>query len=415
MMRYKDILHYHERFIKFLTYLYAQFQRVGGTYRAAGLTYVTLLSLVPFLSVAISLFAVFPIMEDTGGQLQNFIINNFVPASGEVIANHLQNFLSQASTLSVTGILFLFVTAVMLIFTLEGTFNNIWRVDKGRKFLSTMILYWGILTIAPILMGIGIGLTSYLFSLTFIQDTTSTLGLQEPVLLLAPFALTFISFTLLYLAIPNRPVPFKCAMGGAFFAALLYEIAKKSFVWYVSSFPTYKLIYGAFATIPIFFLWIYISWTIILFGAILSYVFSTGYERQFGAKRSVFMQAFYWLGYLWQAQQEGKGLSFQELLCRDKNVEYTMRPEKLLSILKDNNLIKEYTAMNYMLSRDLNTFSLYELYKTLSCPLPDRIELEQDDNPWQKSLTTQLEEVNIIREKQLSASLVSIYSSTRRD
>ncbi len=246
--------------------------------RAAALAFTSLLSIVPLMTVSFTVMTAFPIFRQFGIEIQNFIFQNFVAASAQLVKQHLQQFAAQAANLSATGMIFLVVTAVLMIFNMELAFNAIWRVKRSRKGIPAFMMYWGLLTFLPILLGVGFAISSYLFSLPFIEGTTEVLGLRKPILRFFPYWLTFAAFTVLYITLPNCKVLIRHAIIGGTVATVLFELAKYGFGLYVLNFPTYELLYGTLAAIPIFLLWVYLSWLIILFGAVVTHVCEQGPE-----------------------------------------------------------------------------------------------------------------------------------------
>ncbi len=244
------------------------------TYRASALAFTTLLALVPLISVIVSLIAVLPIFTKFATLAQNYILENFVPTSGNTIQNYLVQFTKQATHLPVIGIIFLFFTALLLIITVEHTLNDIWDVSRRKKSLLALLIYWLILFLSPIVIGFSLFLSSYLFSLKWIAHTTNALGITLPMLSCLPLVINTAIFSLLYVAVPNTPVRWRDGFLGGFIAAILFEVAKKGFAFYIHKFPSYELIYGTLAAIPIFLLWLYISWLIILLGALVTHTHS---------------------------------------------------------------------------------------------------------------------------------------------
>lgn len=247
-----------------------EFYETSCSTRAAGLAYTTLLSIVPMMSVGLAVISAFPVYKEAGSWLQGFIFKNFVAGSADVIQHQLESFAAQAASLSPTGIFFLFITAVLMIFTMENTFNTIWHVKERRHGVTAFLMYWAVLTLLPILIGVGFAVSSYFFSLPFISKTT--VALRRPLLKMLPYVLTWGAFSFLYVALPNRKIYLRHAAVGALIATLFFELAKYGFGLYILYFPTYELIYGALATIPVFLVWVYVSWTIILFGAVIAHV-----------------------------------------------------------------------------------------------------------------------------------------------
>jgi membrane protein len=259
----------------FVRQIFIQFIDDGCTGRAGGLAYASLLSLVPLMTVSFTVMSAFPIFRKIGLQVQDFIFKNFVATSAQIIQEHLQKFASQAANLSTTGLVFLLITAILMVFNMEQAFNAIWHVKRSRKGVQAFMMYWAVLTLLPVLIGIGFAISSYFFSLPMILGTAETLGLKGPILKYFPYVLTFIAFTVLYITLPNCKVMVRHAMVGGVVATVLFELAKYTFGLYVLHFPTYELLYGTLAAIPLFLLWVYVSWLVILFGAVVAHVLGT--------------------------------------------------------------------------------------------------------------------------------------------
>jgi membrane protein len=251
-----------------------QFFHDGCLNRSVSLAYATLLSLVPLLTVSFSVLAAFPIFRDLGIKIQNLIFENVIATSAQTIQNYFINFISQTSKLPIAGMVFLLVTAVLLVFSMEKTFNLIWRVRKNREGMTAFLLYWAVITLIPIAIASVVGTINYLLAISSIAK----LPPLAPTNFLAaflPYLGALFAFNLLYLALPNCHVPFKCSFVAALIATVLFEIARKAFVYFVAYVANYTLIYGAVATVPIFLVWLYISWVVILFGVVVNYVLAS--------------------------------------------------------------------------------------------------------------------------------------------
>ena len=256
--------------------IFIQFKKDGCANRAAALAFTTLLSLVPMFTISFTLLKALPVFQELTLKIQTFIINNFVAASAEMIQQHLQAFVEHTSKLSALGMVFFLFTAVLMIFNMEQAFNAIWRTKKQRSFLSGFLMYWAVLTLTPVLIGIGIAVSTYLASLPLISEAANMLGLKKILLVSTPYLATLTAFTVLYQAVPNCKVKFRSAFIGGIIATILFELAKQGFVLYITHFSVYRLLYGAMAAIPIFLVWIYFSWIIILFGAVVSATLENG-------------------------------------------------------------------------------------------------------------------------------------------
>ncbi len=235
--------------------------------RAAELSFTTLLAIVPMTMVGLVIFTAFPKFAILGDKAQDFIFAHFVPSTGQVIQSQLNLWVQKTIQLSWLGIISLLVTAIFVLFSIESAFNAIWRIKKSRHFIEGFFLYWGILTLAPLLLGTCMLLFSHAFAWSG-QETGwhSALGrkwLSSGLM----FIITTLWFTLLYRLLPNRISPLKYCFMAGLMAALLFELARQAFAFYIDRFSIYTLVYGALAVIPIFLLWLYLSWTIVLWGA----------------------------------------------------------------------------------------------------------------------------------------------------
>lgn len=252
--------------VLFTRYLFTRMKHDRVNVNAGYLAYITLLSIVPMLTVLLSVLSSFAIFDNAGDELQSFVITHFVPAAGDVVQEALLEFVGNTGKMSAVGGGFLFVAALMLISNIDKNLNYIWRVDKKRRAVFSFSMYWMVLTLGPILVGASIAATSYVTSLNII-DNEAISGVYNQLLRWLPFWLSFFAFVGLYLLVPNKKVRFSHAALGAIVAALLFEASKKGFAAYITQFPSYQLIYGALAAIPILFVWVYLCWLIVLIGA----------------------------------------------------------------------------------------------------------------------------------------------------
>ncbi len=240
------------------------------TVSAGHLAYVSLLSLVPVIMVFFMIMSAFPAFEEIQSEFEQFIFNNFVPHASDVVQDYMTKFVSNASGMGVASIVSLLVVALLLISNIDKTFNHLWKTQVERPIIFTFAIYWMVITLGPLLIGLSIAVSSYLGGLaTFADDYTP--GLGTGLLKLVPWAAAIGAFLILYMIVPNRTVKAKYAFFGALLATILFEITKKGFSLYVQSFPSYEVIYGALATIPILFVWVYLSWIVVLLGAVFTY------------------------------------------------------------------------------------------------------------------------------------------------
>ncbi len=235
--------------------------------RASELTFTTLLALVPMMMVGLAIFTAFPQFAVLGERAQDFIFTNFVPSTGHIIQDQLNLWVHKTVQLSWIGIVSLLLTAIFVLFSIESAFNAIWRVKKSRGFIEAFFLYWGLLSLAPIALGACVWMVSYFFDISLLKSSVSSEFVRKMVWSGIIFVLTALWFTILYRVLPNRPSPRRyCFMAGGV-SAVLFELARQGFAFYMARFSIYTFVYGALASIPIFLLWLYLSWVIILFGA----------------------------------------------------------------------------------------------------------------------------------------------------
>jgi membrane protein len=253
-----------------LHFIVVRFKQDRCAQMAASLTFTTLLSLVPLITIALTLFSAFPVFENFAGQIKNFLLSNMMPQTGgRIISLYVEQFAESAEKLTALGIVFLAMTAMLMMHTIDEAFNTIWNVSTPRTMLQRVLIYWAGLTLAPLLIGGSLSLTSWLAGMSMgYAKQVPEFGVM--MLKVVPVILTTLAFSLLFRVVPNRFVPLRHALIGGVVAAAAFESMNRAFAYYVEHFPTYKLVYGAFASIPIFLLWIYLSWLTILLGALIA-------------------------------------------------------------------------------------------------------------------------------------------------
>jgi len=256
---------------EFVVALVTRFREERVTQTAGSLTYTTLLSLVPLFTVALAVSTAFPVFNEWISALQLFILENVLPDTPAVntLIEQINSFSENAARLTAIGIAGFVITSVMLMLTIDNALNRIFRVQHRRSIVQNVFIYWGVITLGPLFVGGSISSTYFALrqaagaAFSFIAD--ALVGV-------VPFVLTCIALMLLYLVVPARRVEWRHAVLGGLVAGIGFEIAKRGFAIYLSRVPTYTLIYGAFATIPIFLIWLYLSWVVVLTGAVFTAV-----------------------------------------------------------------------------------------------------------------------------------------------
>jgi membrane protein len=242
--------------------------RLGLT--ASSLTFTTLIALVPLLTVMLAVFTAFPMFGNFRGALEKYFLQSLVPATiAKPVLGALTQFAAKASRLGSAGLVLLLFTAIALMLTIDRTLNAIWRVRQPRPIAQRVLVYWAAITLGPLVLGVSLSLTSYAISAS--RGVVGALPGGVTVLLaVLQFGLLTCAVAGLFHYVPNTFVRWRHAFAGALFVALGFEVAKRALAWYVQSVPTYSAIYGAFATVPIFLVWMYLGWVIVLLGAVVA-------------------------------------------------------------------------------------------------------------------------------------------------
>jgi len=330
---------------------------------ASSLTFTTLLALVPIITVVLTIVSAFPVFESLIENLQRFLIHNIMPESVSAITTYAAEFSDNATQLTAVGIAFVAVTALMLMITIDRAFNSIWRVSRPRSLLQRILVYWTVLTIGPLFVGASLSLTSYLIRLSLgLIDNPPGVGLL--MLRFVSLALTSIALGLLYWTVPNRPVLKRDALLGGISAGICLEAMKQGFSFYIAHFPTYKLVYGAFAAVPVFLLWIYLSWLIVIGGAVLAALLPEWRERA-GQSQPVpgsdFFDALQVMRKLWRAHHTGGIVTLSSLHPAVKvRIDHL---EQILATLSGAGFVTRAGADGWVLSHDAATIRIEDIYR----------------------------------------------------
>jgi membrane protein len=242
--------------------------RLGIT--ASSLTFTTLISLVPMFTVMLAVFSAFPMFANFEAALQKYFLQSLVPDSiAKPVLAALTQFASKSNRLGTVGLVVLFLTALALMLTIDRTLNAIWRVRTPRPIAQRVLVYWAAATLGPLLLGVSLSLTSYAVSGS--QGLVQALpGGMNVLIAWAEFALLAAGAAGLFHYVPNTHVRWRHAIAGGLFVAIGFELAKRGLAWYVGQVSTFAIVYGAFATLPIFLIWIYLGWVIVLLGAVIA-------------------------------------------------------------------------------------------------------------------------------------------------
>ncbi|EMT4758749.1 YihY family inner membrane protein [Neisseria gonorrhoeae] len=336
---------------------------------AASMTFTTLLALVPVLTVMVAVASIFPVFDRWSDSFVSFVNQTIVPQGADIVFDYIDAFRDQANRLTAIGSVMLVVTSLMLIRTIDNAFNRIWRVNTQRPWMMQFLVYWALLTFGPLSLGVGIS-----FMVGSVQDSVLSSGAQQWADALKTAArLAFMTLLLwgLYRFVPNRFVPARQAFVGALITAFCLETARFLFTWYMGNFDGYRSIYGAFAAVPFFLLWLNLLWTLVLGGAVLtsslSYWQGEAFRRGFDS-RGRFDDVLKILLLLDAAQKEGRTLSVQEFR-RHINMGYDELGELLEKLARYGYIYSG--RQGWVLKTGADSIELSELFKLFVYrPLP---------------------------------------------
>lgn len=362
------------RVVQFSRFLWQRFLDDKCFETAGALSYTTLVSLVPLTVAVFAMFSAFPVFQGARTTLVDFVFGNFVPAAGETVQKAIQSFADNASKLTGISILVMLFSALSMMISIEDRLNQIWRVHKARGWGSRLLLYWAALTLGPILVVGGIAVTSYVTALPLLQGAASQIyGIGHSLLSVLPFVVTFLTLWLLYAVVPNCKVSRRDALIGATLGAVLFEIVRWGFTLFVRQAQTYQQIYGAaLAAIPIFLLWIYLSWVIVILSAsiaasVSAFDFHAPKERlPAGAE---FLGLLVVLGHFIDAQRSGdtvdqaKIRQYEPYLHRGTIADYFFE-------LEQAELITQSELGSWLLCRSLDSTDLLRVYEHSRYRLP---------------------------------------------
>ncbi|MBI5439003.1 MAG: YihY family inner membrane protein [Nitrosomonadales bacterium] len=368
-------------FLNFARFIAMRFDQDRCAQVAASLTFTALLSLVPLLTIALAMFSAFPLFDELSNQIKAYLLNNLMPEmSGKLITRYMQQFTESAMRLKTVGIVFLGVTAMLLMLTIDHAFNKIWRVSRPRPLLKRLVIYWAVLTLAPLLIGASLSLTSWLVGLSMgYASQIPVFGVGS--LKILPVLFTTLAFAILFRLVPNSYVPHKHALIGAVVAAVMFESMNRMFGYYISHFSTYKLVYGAFASVPIFLMWVYLSWLVTLLGAVIAASLSHwGATAAKTSPSAQLLDALRVLQIMANGLQQGKVNSFPEM-SKSLRLGYDAL-EEVLDKLESADIVRKSDGNAWLLMRDVGHIRTSELMRlfVLNASLPTG----KSDDPLQR-------------------------------
>ena len=398
-------------FIAFLVYLKDRYKRDGCQESAAALTYMTLFAVVPLMTMMYSMFAIIPAFQGFGDQVEQLIFENLVPASGVEVQAYLREFSTQARQLSAVGGFILIVTSYLMLSNIEKTFNRIWQAAGGRRGLSSFLLYWGVLSFGPLLIGLGLLMHTYLLSFQLLVDEFDKFQLSAALLQYLPWLMTWAGFTLLFVAMPNCRVVFRYALWGGLLTTLFFQIAKGLFGLLVVN-SNYHTIYGAFAMVPMFLLWVYLCWVIVLAGAELIRSLETFTQTHRPCYFPDFIAVLIICAQCLDFQRRGETVTDNVMLKAGLDGQQWSR---LRLLLLENKVLVTTSNNRYVLMRDPAVFTLLEINNLLadgifSAPSQRGSEVLAQ-YPWSRRLASTIDIVGNQASTQFSITLQDLFNA----
>jgi membrane protein len=387
--------------LTFCRYVLHRFSADGCFAASGALSYTTLVSLVPLGVIALGILSAFPIFASVRQQLLGLVFRNFVPAISDEAAWWFEYFAGTAAQATAIGIVGTAATGILLLVTVEDQLNMLWRVMARRPWGQRILAYWTLMTLGPLLVGMSLTLSTYLDNAArragFDPEALAqfaTAGWPHYFARLVPFLLELTACTLLYCIIPNCAVRWRDGVAGAAVAAAAIEVLKIGFSYYIGTWSSYQTVYGALATVPIFLLWMYVTWNAVLLGAVVAANLPTWRVDErlahltSGGVRLGFSLAL--IALLWRAQRQGRTRRIAAL-AHDLGVPTTVIDEHLQTLARAG-----FTAATqdgaWTLTWDPDTATLHDLYLALGLPLAGTW-LAQPLVPWQMQVAPAMDRI----------------------
>ena len=373
-----------------------------------------MLSIVPVLTVLLMILSSVPALASVRAQIYEVIYSNLLPQSSMQVSEYINDFAEKSSNLTIIGAMVLFFTTIMTLTTIERAFNQIWRVESRSGGIKSLLRYWTIVTLGPMVLGTAFIASSTVQSLSFLNRKIAGYGIDWGFWVqVVSVGITMAGFIGMYWFIPKARVPAKNAAIAGVFVTIIFELMKHLFGTVMANFTSYEAIYGAFAALPIFLLWIYLSWNLILLGVEISYTL-TIFETEEVYPRHPLLSLLDMLNLVYTHHLKGEAVSEQAL----RNVLGRKELPKwytYINYLQDSNLITMTEDEDYVLKKDLSKMTLWDFYRTLPYPLPIKDELDEmrleDQKPWLSLLVDRFEHTEAYAKQQLDLPLNVIFTN----
>jgi len=377
--------------LRFMYRLVRRFVADQCIQRASALAYASLLAIVPLVALGMSVFTSFHAFDAAAGRIRDMLLTNLLPTSHDIVQSYLGSVADKATALSIFGIIGLLVTAIALLNTIEEAFNHVWRITRSRPLMSKFMAFWATLTLAPIMIGASITITSYFAALPLLSHVSGGAALLNKAPFMLPWIMSSLALATLYTVLPNTRVPFRYSLIGGVAAGALFELSKFGFAFYVTHLANYEKLYGALGTLPVFLIWLYLAWVVVLIGSEI--VFCLQHPEQSTRKHSTYsdtgIRKFFSHLILLRAaiyQQRGETLRLTDL-TRETGVPDNILQE-WLDQLCDHGLLHHLQDNNderWAPARDPDSLFLADIHKSLSDP-PMRVPEEWIDTAIGKTL-----------------------------
>lgn len=359
-----------DRIGAFMRFVWRRFLDDRCLETASALSYTSVVALVPLTATALGVAAMFPLYAHGGDALTAFLFRHFVPGAAASIADDVRVFAHSARSLTGWGAAGLLATALLTMASIEDVFNRIWRVPAPRRAWARFLVYCAALVFGPLLGLIILTISSYVVSLPLVATAEQAAGVHSGLHLL-PGILEWIAFSAAYVVVPNRSVRLLHALGGGLLAAMLFEASKLAIAVYLAH-ASYRQIYGAVAVVPIFVLWIWVAWLVVLLGASFTAALPVFRHRPPTQRHPVgfeFYALLRLLGRLAQAHARDRGLHSERLLTLEPILDDDLL-QHLLGLLAGAQVIERTRHGQWQLLRDLATLDLGQLHAAVGLPLP---------------------------------------------
>ena len=383
-----------------------------NVFQAAGaLAYTTVFALVPLSMVVFGVLSGFPVFAEWSERLSDYIFSNFVPSAARSMEDWLLQLSGNVGQLTAAGTVALVISLLITLNGVEATFNRIWRVPSARPRLTRFLVYWTVLTLGALVGAASLAMSARFFALS-VFDTSAGVLLEQQLLRIAPMALELLVFVAIYKLVPHRTVQLRHAVAGALIATVLSELVRWGIGAYLGLFTGYARIYGTLAFVPVFLLWVFLGWVAVLLGASVASAIAAfryqpaslripqGYEL-YGLLRL--------LGRFAQARRSGEGLHTAEIVELEPVLTDELVQE-MLGQLESIRVVTRAEEGEWVLSRDLDTLSLAELYEagTLRIPIAEA-HLPRQDDALGRSVRQVLDELRVPLRELLKRRISSIH------